>query len=140
LPTGLSINSTSGLITGTIANAAHNNSPFTATVTANDGSSSASQTFTWTVNPVVTVTNPGNQTNKVGDNVNLQIQASDAKGGTLTYGATNLPGGLTINASTGLISGTVATGANIGSPFTVNVAATDGTFNGSQTFSWTINP
>src|SRR5579863_2462091 len=58
----------------------------------------------------VTVTNPGNQTSTVGTAVSLQISASDsASGQTLTYSATGLPAGLSINASTGLISGTPTT-------------------------------
>ncbi len=54
----------------------------------------------------VTVTNPGSQTGTVGTAVSLQITATDsASGQTLTYSATGLPTGLSINASTGLISG-----------------------------------
>ncbi len=52
------------------------------------------------------VTKPANQTGIVGKSVTLPIVASDADGDALTYGASNLPAGLTINASTGVISGT----------------------------------
>ena len=59
---------------------------------------------------VVTVTNPGSQTGTVGTATSLQIVATDsASGQTLTYSATGLPTGLSINASTGLISGTPTT-------------------------------
>ncbi|WP_344571192.1 Ig domain-containing protein, partial [Kitasatospora viridis] len=55
----------------------------------------------------VTVTGPGNQSGTVGTAASLQINASDsASGQTLTYAATGLPAGLSINSSTGLISGT----------------------------------
>ena len=55
----------------------------------------------------VTVTNPGNQTGTVGTAASLQVDASDsASGQTLTYTATGLPAGLSINSGTGLISGT----------------------------------
>ena len=61
----------------------------------------------------VTVTNPGNQTGTVGTATSLQITASDsASGQTLTYSATGLPAGLSINSSTGLISGTPTTAAH----------------------------
>jgi mono/diheme cytochrome c family protein len=60
-------------------------------------------------NAAPTVTNPGNQTRMVGQSVSLQIAASDADGDTLTYGATNLPAGLSIDASTGRITGTPTT-------------------------------
>lgn len=58
----------------------------------------------------VTVTNPGSRTATVGTPLSLQIQATDsAAGQTLSYTATGLPAGLTINAATGLISGTPTT-------------------------------
>ena len=58
----------------------------------------------------VTVTNPGNQTGTVGTAASLQISASDsASGQTLTYSASGLPAGLSINSSSGLISGTPTT-------------------------------
>ena len=86
----------------------------------------------------VTVTNPGNQTGTVGTAVSLQISASDsASGQTLTYSATGLPAGLSINSSTGLITGTPTTaGSN-----SVTVTAKDTTgATGSASFTWTINP
>ncbi len=85
----------------------------------------------------VTVTNPGNQTTTVGSSASLQISATDsASGQTLTYSATGLPAGLSINSSSGLISGTpTATGTS-----SVTVKATDTTgASGSASFSWTVN-
>jgi serine protease len=86
----------------------------------------------------VTVTNPGNQTSTVGTAVSLQITATDsASGQTLTYSATGLPAGLSINSSTGLISGTPTTAATSN----VTVTAKDTTnASGSTSFSWTVNP
>ncbi len=85
----------------------------------------------------VTVTNPGAQTWTNGTAASLQIQASDsASGQTLTYSATGLPAGLSINSSTGLISGT-PTATGTGST-TVTVKDTTGA-SGSATFSWTVN-
>ena len=85
----------------------------------------------------VTVNNPGSQTWTVGTAVSLQITASDsASGQTLTYSASGLPAGLSINSSTGLISGTPTT-AGSGS---ATVTAKDTTnASGSATFSWTVN-
>jgi hypothetical protein len=78
LPSGLTISS-SGLISGTVASTAPSSSPYTVTVTANDGHShTASQTFTWTVTMHVSLTNPGDQSNLDGDVVSLAITASDA--------------------------------------------------------------
>ncbi|GLY80837.1 discoidin domain-containing protein [Actinoallomurus iriomotensis] len=86
----------------------------------------------------VTVTTPGDQTSTVGTAVSLQIHASDsASGQTLTYSASGLPAGLSINSSTGLISGTpTATGTS-----NVTVTAKDTTgAGGSASFAWTVNP
>jgi Zn-dependent metalloprotease len=84
----------------------------------------------------VTVTNPGSRTGTVGTATSLQMTAS---GGTppYTWSATGLPSGLTINSSTGLISGTPSTAGT----FSVTVTARDsvGT-TGSASFTWTINP
>jgi hypothetical protein len=85
----------------------------------------------------VTVTNPGNQTGTAGTAVSLQIHASDsASGQTLTYSATGLPPGLSINSSSGLISGTPTTAGT----YSVTVTATDTTgAKGSTSFTWTIS-
>ncbi|GAB4398930.1 MAG: hypothetical protein OHK0053_18310 [Microscillaceae bacterium] len=54
------------------------------------------------------VSNPGIQVNLEGDIVNLPIVASDPDvGQTLSYSATNLPPSLSIDANTGVISGTL---------------------------------
>ncbi|AEW96830.1 putative Ig domain-containing protein [Streptantibioticus cattleyicolor] len=84
----------------------------------------------------VTVTNPGNQSTVVNTAASLQIKASDsASGQTLTYSATGLPAGLSINSSTGLISGTPTTAGSS----TVTVTAKDTTgATGSTTFTWTV--
>jgi Zn-dependent metalloprotease len=83
------------------------------------------------------VTNPGNQTGKVGTAVSLQIKATDPGNAALTYSATGLPAGLSINASTGLISGTPTTAGTS----SVTVTATNPSkASGTAQFTWTINP
>ena len=83
------------------------------------------------------MTNPGNQTTTVGTAVSLQIHATDsASGQTLTYSATGLPAGLSINSATGLISGTPTTAGTS----SVTVTAKDTTnASGSASFTWTIS-
>jgi hypothetical protein len=139
LPTGLTINSTSGHITGTIAVGAHTASPYNVMVTATDGTGhQGTATFKWTVNPVITVQQTLSQTNKVGDMVSLQVTATDAKSLTLTYSAQNLPAGLTIDSAKGLISGQIATGANSSIPYNVVVTVSDGTSSTADPFAWTV--
>ncbi len=84
----------------------------------------------------VTVTSPGNQAGTVGTAASVQIQAADsASGQTLSYSASGLPAGLSVSASTGLISGTPAAAGTS----TVTVTARDGTgASGSATFTWVI--
>jgi hypothetical protein len=50
---------------------------------------------------------------------------ADLPGQAITYTATALPAGVTLNASTGILSGTPSAGAAVGSPYTVVVTATD---------------
>jgi hypothetical protein len=101
---------------------------------------SAAQVWTLpsgTTGNTVTVTNPGSQSSTVGKAASLQVSASDsASGQTLTYSASGLPAGLSINSSTGLISGTPTTAGTS----TVTVTATDTTgASGSASFSWTVS-
>ncbi|MGA8247538.1 MAG: putative Ig domain-containing protein [Nocardioides sp.] len=84
----------------------------------------------------VTVNNPGSQTGTVGTAKSLQMTATDSQSGqTLTWSATGLPAGLSINSSSGLISGTPSTAGT----FSSTVTAKDATnASGSATFTWTI--
>ncbi len=144
LPAGLSINSTTGLITGTISTGDAANGPYAVTVTATDGTYSSSAIFIWNIThtdtTTPTMTNPGPQTNVAGDSVNLPINASDPDGDTLTYSADGLPDGLDIDPFSGIISGVVADDAVSTAPYQVTVTADDG--NGqtvSQSFNWLVN-
>ena len=56
----------------------------------------------------------------------------------MTYSETGLPSGLSINSSTGAITGTVATGDAANGPYTVDVTVTDGTYSTDVEFGWTI--
>jgi hypothetical protein len=85
----------------------------------------------------VSITNPGAQTSAEGQSVQLQIHASDANGGTLVYAAKNLPAGLTISSSSGLISGTASTPQQVST--TVTATDTVGGTSASTSFTWLVN-
>lgn len=87
--------------------------------------------------PVVTPT--PDQTNNENDAVSLQITATDPEPETLLYTATGLPDGLSINSSTGLITGTIAGTAADHAPFSVDVAVSDGVNTTHDLFNWTVN-
>ena len=100
LPRGLGRRSPrQGLIYGTVTVGDVADSPYSVTVTATDptGNQVVSQTFNWTINPVVTLANPGGQSNATLDVVSVSLSAGDADSATLTYTATGLPTGLSIN-------------------------------------------
>ncbi|WP_330455859.1 M4 family metallopeptidase [Streptomyces sp. NBC_00820] len=83
----------------------------------------------------VTVTNPGSQSSVVGTAVNLQVSASSTNPGALSYAATGLPPGLSVNSSTGLISGTPTTAGT----YSTTVTVTDSTgATGTAAFTWTV--
>ncbi|MET9617737.1 RICIN domain-containing protein [Kitasatospora indigofera] len=83
----------------------------------------------------VTLPSPGNQSGKVNTAVSLQLSANDSAGKTLTFSATGLPAGLSIN-SAGLVTGTPTTAGSS----TVTVTASSGTATGTTSFTWAVNP
>jgi PKD repeat protein len=80
------------------------------------------------------ITSSTTATATVGTAFSYQITATNSP---TSYNATGLPAGLSVNTSTGLISGTPTTAT--GSPFTVNLTATNGSGPGTATLTLTIN-
>ena len=156
LPAGLSIDPTSGRITGTLDHDASKNAPvvsgsgatldgtYTVDVTASDGlGGSATQSFTFDARNAAPIvgSKTADQTNRDGDAiapVDASQAFSDPNGDPLTYAAANLPAGLSIDPVTGRITGAVAGSARPGS-YRVAVTATDDKGAATtETFAWTI--
>ncbi|AUG75008.1 hypothetical protein CFP65_0020 [Kitasatospora sp. MMS16-BH015] len=85
----------------------------------------------------VTVTSPGPQNASAGTAISpVQVHATDsATGQTLRYSASGLPSGLTLNSTTGLITGTPS--GNGASTVLVTVTDTTGAY-GTASFTWNV--
>ena len=119
------------------------------TITVRVTASDSSATSAPMTSPDVTVANSppgfnqdlGNRTDTEGDAVSLSAGANDPDGDALTYGASGLPAGLSINTSTGLITGTIAAGAATSSPYNVALTVREGANpDATDTFTWTVQP
>jgi hypothetical protein len=82
-----------------------------------------------------TLTSPGNQTNAVGAPLTLTLDGSDPDNTPVTYSATGLPTGLTLNSNTGFISGTPTT---VGT-YSTHATVSDGSLSMTQAFTWKIS-
>jgi len=132
LPAGVTVNTTTGLISGTPTTAGTTSVSMTAT---NAGGTSTAVTLVITINPAKpSITSPTTATGQVGVPFSYQITASNSP---TSFGASPLPAGLAINATTGLISGTPVT---VGTT-NVSLTATNATgISTPVTLVLTINP
>ena len=140
LPDGFGITDT-GYIFGTFGADAVANSPYHVTVIATDGRTSSQIAFDWTVMPVgpISVQNPGSITSVINSVVSRQIVASTTAGLPLSYSASGLPNGLSINSQTGAISGTISPLSALPGIFNTDVTVTDGTNTYGTMFQWIVN-
>jgi hypothetical protein len=129
LPSGLAVNTTSGLISGTPTGAG--SSSVTLSATNSGGTGSAPLTLTVTVAAPV-ITSSGAAGGTVGTALSYQITATNSPTG---FGASGLPSGLAVNATSGLISGT-PTGEGT---FNVTLSATNSGGTGSATLTISVN-
>jgi prepilin-type N-terminal cleavage/methylation domain-containing protein len=133
LPTGLAIDST-----GTVTGRPTTVGSFSVTVTTVDAKAATVTTsFGWTITagPAIGAPTAVGQANPVGTAISLASTATLGSG-VYTWSATGLPGGLSINPSTGLISGTI----NAGTRYITTVAVVDsagGT--ASVSFVWAVS-
>ena len=136
LPTGLSLNTSSGAITGTASTAG----TYNFTINAVDGSNNyGNQAYTVNVGSNSLTVNPASLPN--GTQAVAYSQTVTATGGTApyTYAVTSgaLPTGLSLNTSTGAITGTPSTAGG----YTFTIGATDAVANfGSRNYNVTIAP
>ncbi len=129
LPAGLTVNTATGLISGTPT--AAGTSTVTLSATNSGGTGNATLTLTVAVPPAPVITSATTANGTVGSAFSYQITATNSP---TSYGATGLPAGLTVNTATGLISGTpTAAGTS-----TVTVSATNSGGTGNATLTLTV--
>jgi hypothetical protein len=116
LPPGLSINSGTGLISGTPTQAGD----YTFKVKVTDGTRNDVQTYTLGVGDALKITSPTRATSLPNTPFALQLTASGGRGA-YKWTAEGLPTGFTLDPNTGAITGTSATPTT----FAVKVTVTD---------------
>ena len=131
-PTGMTINSTTGVINWTPTSAQIGDNAVT--VEVSDGKLSDTQSFTVIVSesnhaPVITSAPVTSATKD--EAYSYDVNATDSDGDTLVYSLTTKPSGMSINSSTGLITWTPTTSGN----YNVTVKASDGELFDTQSFT-----
>jgi hypothetical protein len=139
LPTGVTFDSTTGLMSGTPA--AGSNPSYSITFVANNGvGSGAMQIFTLTVSPLSaapSINSPSSATFVIGKTSTFTVTATG--GPTPTFSETGpLPTGVTFNTATGELSGMPAVGSLATYPITFTAANGIGT-NATQSFTLTVD-
>ncbi|MFK7916393.1 MAG: putative Ig domain-containing protein, partial [Pseudomonadales bacterium] len=133
LPAGTSIDANSGVISGMLSSPGG----YSVTVTVSDGALSDASSFNWSVaqaNSAPVLSAIANQSSEQNEAVSVTLAATDPDGDALTFSATGLPAGTTIDSSSGLISGAASTAGN----YSVTASVTDGALSASRTFAWTV--
>jgi hypothetical protein len=141
LPAWLSLNTTTGVLSGTPTTS----STSTFTITATDSKTaglSGSQTYTLTVNPASSLTlSPTTLPSATVNSTYSTTLSATGGSGTYTFAVTSgsLPSWLSLNTITGVLSGTPTTSATSTFTITASDSSTAGR-TGSQTYTLTVNP
>ncbi len=134
LPSGLSLDSSTGVLSGTPA--AGTGGTYNLVVNAANSVSTASQNVVLTVNEAPAFTGPPPPDATVGQAYSYQFQAGGFPGATYSFTLGSLPSGLTMGPS-GLVSGTPATGP--GGVYALTVQATNLAGTVTESVQLTVN-
>ena len=131
LPAGVSLNSTTGVLSGTPTECG----AFAVTITATNSVSTSPQSFTLTVNDAAAITSADHTSFSAGSAGSFTVTATGYPAPTFSETGT-LPSGVSLDSTTGVLSGTPT---NSGS-FSITMGATNGVgSDASQPFTLTVN-
>ena len=140
LPSGVSLNSSTGVISGTLPDVS-SNTTYTFTINATDGlNPSISRTFSFVSNASPVWSTSAGLLGTFNENtaISLTVAATDVSE-TVTYSLANgssLPSGITLNSTTGVISGTLPD-VTTNTTYTFTINANDGINSTAREFSIT---
>ena len=140
LPSGLSVNANTGVISGTIAKNAAADYTSSVTVTATTTKNSLSKVLSLKVNKykgptqINTYSLPNGECKVAYTNTTISCNSTNA----VTWSATGLPSGLSINSSTGVVSGTISLENLEDTIYTVTFKAVSGIASVSRDLSLTV--
>ena len=133
LPAGLSVNTSTGAITGTPTATGTFNVTLSATNAGGTGTASLSITISPPPSSPPVINSATTASGTVNQSFSYQITASNSP---TSYNATNLPAGLSVNTSSGAITGTPSAAGTTN----VTISATNASGTGTGSLSITINP
>lgn len=138
LPAGVGLNSASGLLSGTPA--AGTGGTYSCTLTAQNGvGNPATQSFTLTVNQAPAITSANNATFSVGQAGSFTFTASGFPASSFSLSGCSLPAGVSLNGSSGVLSGVPASGTD--ATYVCTLSAQNGVGGpATQNFTLTVNP
>lgn len=129
LPAGVTVNTATGLVSGTPTV----NGTFNATIYAGNAAGTGSATLTITLTATTpAITSAATATGSGGSPFSYQITANNVP---TSFGATGLPAGVTVDIATGLISGT----PTVNGTFNATISATNASGTGSATLTITLS-
>jgi hypothetical protein len=140
LPSWMTLNTTTGVLSGTPSATGTSNFTITATDTAN-GSLTGSQAYTLTVNASSSLTiSPSSLTAAIANSAYSATISASGGSGTYTFAVTSgsLPSWLTLNSTTGVLSGTPTMTGSSAFTITATDSHTSG-LTGSQAYTLTVN-
>ena len=142
LPAGLSLSSSTGVISGTPANITSGSTTSSFTLNAFDGRNNTPRNYSITITdrgPVWVTTSPLTSFTK-STAYSTTLSATDDDSATMSYSLTSgsFPTGITLNSSTGVLSGTPSSSLN--STFTIRASNPNGTYADRQFTMSNVGP